>query len=206
MGLLDQILGGLAGRGGVGGGLGGPGGIGQGGGVPTGRAPGGRVNTQVLMALLPIVLSLLANRRRGGSMPGMGGGMGGLGGLLGGLGGRGASAGGLGGLGGLGALAGLGGLAGLLGQLGQHGYGQQVQSWVGTGENEPLPPEALSQVFDQQQLSEIASEAGVSEDEARLGLSELLPEVVDRFTPQGQLLGEDELNNSIDDFVRRLGG
>ncbi|WP_169517133.1 YidB family protein [Azohydromonas australica] len=194
MGLLDQILGGLAGRGGVGGGLGGPGGMGQGGGVPMGRAPGGRVNTQVLMALLPIVLNLLANRRRGGSMPGMGGGMGGLGGVLGGLGGRGASAGGL------------GGLAGLLGQLGQHGYGQQAQSWVGTGENEPLPPEALSHVFDQQQLSEIASEAGVSEDEARLGLSELLPEVVDRFTPQGQLLGEDELNNSIDDFVRQLGG
>ena len=171
-----------------------------------GRAPGGRVNTQVLMALLPIVLNLLANRRRGGSVPGMGGGLGGLGGLLGGLGGRSAAGGGLGGLGGLGALAGLGGLAGLLGQLSQHGYGQQVQSWVGTGENEPLPPEALSQVFDQQQLSEIASEAGVSEEDARLGLSELLPEVVDRFTPQGQLLGEDELNNSIDDFVRRLGG
>lgn len=204
MGLLDQILGGLGGRGS----FGGPGGMNQGGGVPMGRAPGGRVNTQVLMALLPIVLNLLANRRRGGSVPGMGGGLGGLGGLLGGLSGRGAStgAGGLGGLGGLGALAGLGGLAGLLGQLSQHGYGQQVQSWVGTGENEPLPPEALSQVFDQQQLSEIASEAGVSEEDARLGLSELLPEVVDRFTPQGQLLGEDDLNSSIDDFVRRLGG
>lgn len=185
MGLLDQILGGLAGRGGVGG-LGAPGGMNQGGGVPMGRAPGGRVNTQVLMALLPIVLNLLANRRRGGAVPGMGGGLGGLGGL--------------------GALAGLGGLAGLLGQLSQHGYGQQVQSWVGTGENEPLPPEALSQVFDQQQLAEIAGEAGVSEEDARLGLSELLPEVVDRFTPQGQLLGEDELNSSIDDFVQRLGG
>lgn len=206
MGLLDQILGGLAGRGGLGGGLGGPGGMNQGGGVPMGRAPGGRVNTQVLMALLPIVLNLLANRRRGGSVPGMGGGLGGLGGLLGGLGGRSAAGGGLGGLGGLGALAGLGGLAGLLGQLSQHGYGQQVQSWVGTGENEPLPPEALSQVFDQQQLAEIAGEAGVSEEDARLGLSELLPEVVDRFTPQGQLLGEDELNSSIDDFVQRLGG
>jgi uncharacterized protein YidB (DUF937 family) len=97
-------------------------------------------------------------------------------------------------------------LAGLLGQLTQQGYGQQVQSWVGTGANEPLPPQALSQVFDPQELSTIASEAGVSEDEAREGLSELLPEVVDRVTPQGQLPGEDELNNSIDDFVRRLGG
>lgn len=199
MGLLDQILGGLVGRGGLGGGLGGPGGMNPGGSVPMGRAPGGRVNTQVLMALLPIVLNLLANRRRGGAAPGMGG----LGGLLGGLGGRSAAGGGLGGLG---ALAGLGGLAGLLGQLSQHGYGQQVQSWVGTGQNEPLPPEALSQVFDQQQLAEIAGEAGVSEEDARLGLSELLPEVVDRFTPQGQLLGEDELNSSIDDFVRQLGG
>ncbi len=200
MGLLDQILGGL-------------GGLNAGRNVPMGtgtRGLGrGGVSPQVLMALLPIVLNLLANRRRGaGGMGGLGGtgGTGGLGGVLGSVlgGGRGTSAGG--GLGGLGALAGLGGLAGLLGQLSQHGYGQQAQSWVGTGPNEPLPPEALSQVFDTQQIAEIAGEAGVSEDEARLGLSELLPEVVDRFTPQGQLPGEDDLRNSIDDFARQLGG
>lgn len=216
MGLLDQILGGLAGANAgrnapMGGGMNAPmgGGMGRGG-----------VNPRVLMALLPIVLNLLANRRRGagGGMGGLGGagGMGGLGGVLGSVlgGGRspmggglgGGMGGGLGGLGGLGAMAGLGGLAGLLGQLSQHGYGQQAQSWVSPGPNEPLPPEAVSQLFDQQQLAEIAGEAGVSEDEARMGLSELLPEVVDRFTPQGQLPGEDDLQNSIDDFVRRLGG
>lgn len=187
MGLLDQILGGLGGLGGAS----------MGRSLPTGRAGGGRVNTRVLMALLPIVLQLLANRRRGASSAGFGGA-----GLSGGLGG----AGGLGGLGGLGGMAGLGGLAGLLGQLSDHGYGPQAQSWVGTGANEPLPPQAWSQVFGPQELSAIASEAGVSEDEAREGLSELMPEVVDRFTPQGQLPGEDELRDSIDAFARQLGG
>jgi uncharacterized protein YidB (DUF937 family) len=199
MGLLDQILGGL---GGANAGRNAPFGTGTGG---VGRSG---VNPRVLMALLPIVLNLLSNRRRSAGGLG-GGGMGGLGGVLGNVlgGGRGAgTSAGMGGLGGLGALAGLGGLAGLLGQLSQHGYGQQAQSWVSTGPNEPLPPEALSQVFDQQQLAEIAGEAGVSEDEARLGLSELLPEVVDRITPQGQLPGEDDLLNSIDDFARQLGG
>lgn len=203
MGLLDQILGGLAG---VGAGRNAPMGTGM-------NTPmGGGVNPRVLMALLPIVLNLLANRRRGagGGVGGLGGagGMGGLGGVLGSVlgGGRSPLGAGLGGAGSLGALAGLGGLAGLLGQLSQQGYGQQAQSWVSAGPNEPMPPEAVSQLFDPQQLSEIAGEAGVSEDEARLGLSELLPEVVDRFTPQGQLPGEDDLRNSIDDFARQFGG
>ncbi|WP_066342411.1 YidB family protein [Azohydromonas lata] len=211
MGLLDQILGGLAG---VNAGRNAP--MGTGMNTPMGGGVGrGGVNPRVLMALLPIVLNLLANRRRGagGGVGGLGGagGMGGLGGVLGSVlgGGRspmGGGLGGAGGLGGLGALAGLGGLAGLLGQLSQQGYGQQAQSWVSAGPNEPLPPEAVSQLFDPQQLSEIAGEAGVSEDEARMGLSELLPEVVDRFTPQGQLPGEDDLRSSIDDFARQLGG
>src|SRR3712207_9553736 len=41
----------------------------------------------------------------------------------------------------------------------------QVQSWIGTGANEPIPPDAISQVFDRDQLSQIASQAGVSRSE-----------------------------------------
>ena len=170
MGLLDSILGGIAGNA-----LGrGRGGFGRGGG-----------RSGLIMALLPIVLGMLRNR--GGS------GLGGRGGM-----------GGMGGLGGLGALAGLGGLGALLQQFQQKGYGDHVQSWIGTGENQPIPPDAVGQVFDSNELSQIASQAGVSEDEARAGLSELLPEVVDHFTPQGNVPDFDQLSASVDQFEQRI--
>lgn len=175
MGLLQSILGGIAGN--------------------ALRRSSGSGRSNILMALLPVVLSMLANRsgaRGRSAMPGfgLGTGRGGLGGLA--------------GSGGLGALAGLGGLGALLQRFQQNGYGNQVQSWVGTGENQPIPPEALSQVFDGDQLSQIASQAGVSEDEARTGLSELLPQVVDQLTPQGQLPEPDQLLSRIDEFEREL--
>jgi uncharacterized protein YidB (DUF937 family) len=135
----------------------------------------------VIAALLPVVLGMLANRQGGmggGLFPGSAGTGGGLGGA--------------------------GGLGGLLEQFTQRGYGRQASSWVGTGPNEPLPPEALSDVFGQQQLADIASQAGVSEDEARTGLSQLLPEVVDHFTPGGQLGPQEQLLASIDDFARQM--
>lgn len=184
MGLLSSILGGIAGNAlGRSSGMGGLRGLGRGGG-----------RSGLLLALLPVVLSMLASRRGNATMgrnamPGSG---------------LGAGAGGLGGLGGLGALAGLGGLGALLQRFQQNGFGDQVQSWVGTGENQPIEPEALSRVFDGNELSQIASQAGVSEDEAREGLSQLLPQVVDHLTPQGQLPDPDQVSSSIDEAAREL--
>lgn len=164
MGLLDQILGGVTG--------------GMQGQAPAGRSSG----SGALIALLPIVLSMLSNRGGAGmgsaAPSGMGMGAGGLGGM--------------------------GGLGGLLEQLTRSGYGQQASSWVGTGANEPLPPQAWTQIFEPRQLSAIASEAGVSEEEAQQGLSQLMPEVVDRLTPQGQVPPVDQLLASIDDYARQL--
>lgn len=162
MGLLDQILGGLTGGGGMG----------RMPGAPAGRGSG------LLMALLPVVLNMLAQRQRGAGSGG------GLGSVLG------------------GGMA--GGLGGLIEQFTRRGYGHQAQSWVGTGQNEPLPPQALDDVFGHDQIANIAAQAGVSEDDARVGLSELLPEVVDRLTPTGQLPEQSQLLASIDAFEQQL--
>ncbi len=107
--------------------------------------------------------------------------------------------------GGAGAGVGMGGLGGLIEQFTRSGYGSQANSWVGTGANEALPQDAVRDVFGEDQLSQIARQAGVSTDEARSGLSELLPDLVDHFTPQGELPATDQLSSSVDDFVRRLG-
>ncbi|WP_345541476.1 YidB family protein [Variovorax defluvii] len=99
---------------------------------------------------------------------------------------------------------GLGGLGDLLGQLTQKGYGRQAQSWVGTGANEALPPQAIDDVFGQDELHRIAQQAGVNDDEARAGLSELLPDLVDHFTPSGSMPDGEQLSASVDDYLRRL--
>jgi len=97
-----------------------------------------------------------------------------------------------------------GGLGDLLGRLSQRGYGQQAASWVGTGSNEPLPAQAIDDVFGEDELQQLAQQAGLSREEARSGLSELLPDVVDHFTPGGTVPEGNTLTDSVDDYLKRL--
>ena len=187
MGLLDELLGGV---------LGGAGGQGAGFGQRPAQASAGGGMGGVMMALLPVVLSMLASRGGGGgmsrgAMPQGGGG--GLGDILGQVLGGGQSGGGLGGLG------------GLIEQMQRTGHGDQARSWVGTGQNMPIQPDQLDQIFGQGGIEEIARRAGVTPQEATQGMSELLPEVVNHVTPEGEMPDGDQLTQSVDDLRRRMG-
>jgi uncharacterized protein YidB (DUF937 family) len=78
-------------------------------------------------------------------------------------------------------------LQGLLAQFQQAGLGETMQSWIGTGQNQPISPDALSQVFGQQRVDAMAQQAGMDSQGLLGQLAELLPGVVDRMTPQGQI-------------------
>ena len=80
-----------------------------------------------------------------------------------------------------------GGLQGILARLQQAGYGQQAQSWIGTGPNLPIDPRVLQQVFGQGQLGQIAQQLGISPEQAPDGVAQMLPQVVDQMTPTGQM-------------------
>ena len=207
MGLLDDLLGSVLG-----------GATGQGAGPrPAGPRPAGASAgagggmSNILMALLPVVLSMLASRGGGGSQ----GGGGGLGDILGQvLGGGSPRAGGggpagdiLGGMLGRGAgtESGMGGLGALLEQMQRAGFGDQARSWVARGQNMPIAPDALDQVFGRGGIDEIARRAGLTPQQTSEGLSQLLPEVVDRVTPDGEVPDVDQLITSVDDLRRRLG-
>jgi uncharacterized protein YidB (DUF937 family) len=90
-----------------------------------------------------------------------------------------------------------GGLQGLLQQMQQAGFGDQVQSWIGTGQNQPISADALSRIFGEGPLGGIAQQLGMSRQDAAGGLAQTLPEVVDRMTPQGAIPAEG------DDLVAR---
>jgi uncharacterized protein YidB (DUF937 family) len=149
------------------------------------------------IALLPVVLSML--RSRGGESQRSQGGLADiLGQVLGGAtspGGRPTNVGGVG----------LDGLGALLERLQQAGYGEQAQSWVATGRNASLPPDAMERILGRGGIGEIARRAGVSEADAARGLSELLPEVVDRVTPQGRVPEADAVMANLSNLSRRLG-
>jgi uncharacterized protein YidB (DUF937 family) len=67
------------------------------------------------------------------------------------------------------------------------GLGDKADSWVGTGKNEALTGEEVEQAIGSDKGDELAQKAGVSHDEAKEGMAEALPEVVDKVTPQGAL-------------------
>jgi uncharacterized protein YidB (DUF937 family) len=58
---------------------------------------------------------------------------------------------------------------------------------VSTGQNQPISADALSQVLGQGQLGQIAQQLGMSHGDAAGGLASMLPQLIDRMTPHGQV-------------------
>src|SRR5215475_10059716 len=98
-----------------------------------------------------------------------------------------------------------GGLGGLLEQMQRAGFGDHAQSWVGSGQNMSIPPDAIGQIFGQGGLDQIARHANLTPQETSEGLSQLLPELVDHVTPGGQEPDFDQLIRSVDGLRQRMG-
>jgi uncharacterized protein YidB (DUF937 family) len=78
-----------------------------------------------------------------------------------------------------------GGVNGVIDKLRQAGYGAQADSWVRTGENLPISADAVRQALGSGQLGDLASKLGISHGEAAGGLAAMLPQIIDKLTPQG---------------------
>jgi uncharacterized protein YidB (DUF937 family) len=81
----------------------------------------------------------------------------------------------------------LGGLGGLLDKLKDAGHGNVADSWVGTGQNQPIQANDLGNALGPQVIREIAQRAGMSEQDVVKQLSAALPGIVDKLTPNGQV-------------------
>ena len=80
-----------------------------------------------------------------------------------------------------------GGLSGLVNSLQQGGLAEVVNSWVSTGQNMPVSGQQLASALGGDRLQNIAAQLGVSPEQASGSLADLLPQVVDQLTPNGQL-------------------
>jgi uncharacterized protein YidB (DUF937 family) len=97
-----------------------------------------------------------------------------------------------------------GGLQGLTSKLSSSGLGQQVQSWVGTGENQPVSGSQVQQAMDPAELHQMAEKAGMSDQEASEHVAQALPEMVNEATPQGEMPASDPFAKGLDSLKRML--
>jgi len=81
----------------------------------------------------------------------------------------------------------LGGLGGLLNRFQQNGLGDEINSWIGPGQNKQVPPSQLGPALGPDVLKQLAQRSGMSEQELLAQLSKVLPSVVDKLTPNGRL-------------------
>ena len=157
-----------------------------------------------------IIGGLTGANQRGG----MSAGAGGLGDILGGVLGGQTTRGGLGGKGMLVAflmpmvlswIKRNGGLSGALSKITGMGYENQARSWMSNQEvNDNLDPNEITRLFDESEIQQVAAHTGANEMEVRQGLAELLPEVMNQLTPNGNLENEPEANEEIDQIITQL--
>ena len=83
-----------------------------------------------------------------------------------------------------------GGLAAVVQQFEQQGLGGTVQSWIGKGHNQPISPAQLQQVVGSDLLQQLSAKTGVSAPDLLQKLSHLLPETIDKMTPDGKIPGD----------------
>src|SRR4051812_9640161 len=80
-----------------------------------------------------------------------------------------------------------GGVGGVLDRFHQKGFGKQAKSWVGTGQNDGIDPGAVEQVVGTGELQQMAQRLGVPEHEVAQAFAEIMPQMVDKLSPQGQV-------------------
>ncbi len=80
-----------------------------------------------------------------------------------------------------------GGLPGLISKFEHGGMADHVGSWVGTGANLPINGSQLQEVLGSGAIGEIAQRLGMSHGDASSGLAQVLPQLIDKLTPTGQV-------------------
>lgn len=93
-----------------------------------------------------------------------------------------------------------GGLQGLVEEFQQRGLGGVIASWIGTGDNLPVSAEQLQAVLGNERLQAIAASLGLNVQDVAGQLAQLLPQVVDRLTPGGEI---PDSRGALDGLLRR---
>ncbi|MBC3872047.1 YidB family protein [Undibacterium flavidum] len=87
-----------------------------------------------------------------------------------------------------------GGLQGLIGTFQNAGFGELIGSWVGTGQNLPISAEQIQQALGGGHLDQFANASGLSTSDTASDLANILPGLIDKLTPNGQVTDADNFD------------
>ena len=96
-----------------------------------------------------------------------------------------------------------GGLSELVQRFQRSGLGDVIQSWIGSGPNQPVAPDDLHQAIGPESIDRLSRQTGLGRSELLALVAQALPMIVDRLTPSGRVPQEPEVarmqsNQSID--------
>ena len=98
-----------------------------------------------------------------------------------------------------------GGLQGLVQSFQDKGLAGLVSSWGGTGQNLPISADQIHQVLGSQQVQSLAASAGISPDAAGSAIAQLLPTLVDKLTPNGEVPAHNNMMDIVSGLLQNLG-
>jgi uncharacterized protein YidB (DUF937 family) len=80
-----------------------------------------------------------------------------------------------------------GGLGELVDQFKTAGQGDKAESWVSSGPNAPISENQLETALGPDLIDGLIKQTGLSRDDLLSRLSKVLPEAVDKLTPEGKI-------------------
>jgi uncharacterized protein YidB (DUF937 family) len=98
-----------------------------------------------------------------------------------------------------------GALANLTNAFQSAGLGNILQSWIGTGQNLPISADQISKVLGAGTVADLAKKAGIGESETTSALASLLPQVIDKVSPGGNVPAQNDLGGALASLGKLLG-
>ena len=89
-------------------------------------------------------------------------------------------------------------IGGIADKLKEGGLGDQVSSWLGDGENQPVSAEQLTNALGAEKMGEMASKLGVEPGAAAETLSQAVPSLMDKMSAGGGFLDAATSGNPMD--------
>ncbi len=97
-----------------------------------------------------------------------------------------------------------GGLQGLIQTFKEKGLGDAMSSWISTGENQPVSGDQIQHVLGGGFIQQLAGQLKSSNTEVSGGLAKLLPDIIDKLTPNGSVPEGNQLNQGLELLKKSL--
>lgn len=95
-----------------------------------------------------------------------------------------------------------GGITALIEKFKSQGLGSIIESWIGTGNNQPISGEQVQNVFSIESITALAGSLGINTENASQLLATYLPKLIDGLSPNGEIPQGNALVNAGLDILK----